>query len=168
MALPTPTALAATVRYIAAGTRKWLFVPTIATQATPSSAEFTAGTDLTKQIKPDGVSGFAVTADQVDAGDYGTNFTSKAPGMISADDSSLTFNADKSGVNPVATLLARGVSGYIVDCFGGIVTSGKCNIFPVTVTTSDPTTGSNDEIVGWMVGFAITGIPSEGVVLPTA
>jgi hypothetical protein len=167
MALPAPTALGATSRYIPAGVRRFTWVPTIAVKATPTSAELAAGTDLTGEIAGDGITGFATTSATVDAPDYGTRFTPKIPGLITSDDSSIKTYLSSNSTD-ARSLLTRDLAGFVVIYPEGIVTGGKCSVFPSKVTTfmidevpaGDPATGTAQ--------FAITSTPVENIAIPTA
>ena len=89
--MPTPALSFGGVRYIGPGTRKYYWVPTIATLSAPSRAELNAGTDMTATIPTDGVSGFTVSTAFVDTPDFGSTTITKIPGALSLADSSLTF-----------------------------------------------------------------------------
>lgn len=162
MAIPNPTALSATVRYIAPGTRKYVWVATIAAPATPTSAEITAGTDLTGQVAD--ASGWTTTSNNVDAPDFGTRFTPKVPGMISADDSSLTFYQSTTSTD-VRTLLTRDLKGFIIIFPEGIHTSNTMDLFPVTVSSVSKQQSQTDA-AQLQVQFTITSVPLENLAIP--
>src|SRR5579884_158619 len=105
------TPLASTSRYIPQGTRHYYWVPTITSYTSPTRAELDAGTDLTPEIAE--VQGFAATSASVDTPDLGSRFTSKIPGLITADNSNITFYLSSTS-NDVRTLLTRDTSGYVV------------------------------------------------------
>lgn len=159
----TPTSIAAVAPYIGAGKRRIIFVPTIATLSAPTSVEINAGTDLTPAIKPDGISGWTSTSEQVDAGNYSSRKVGKVPGMITFEDSTIDFNADISGTNPVATLLPRDTAGFICDCFAGL--TGKMNVFKVTVAVSTLMPGSASDVVTWHTSWSLVD-SAENVTIP--
>jgi hypothetical protein len=162
MALPSPTLLASTTRYIPAGVRRYLWVPTIAVKAVPTSAELSAGTDLTGEVAA--VSGFMTTSDTVDAPDAGSRFTAKVAGRITADDSSLTlYNSQNS--TDARTLLTRDLTGFVVICHEGIVTGGKCDVFPVKIT-GVPKAEDLEAAATMEVQFVITSVPAENIAVP--
>lgn len=170
MALPTPTALSAVSGYIPTGTRRYLFVGTIANVSAPTSAELTAGTDLTAQVAD--TSGFSGTGNTVDAPNALSRWTPKVQGLISADDSSMTFNMSKTS-SDARTLFNDGsdgsapTTGYVVICYEGIVSGGKCRVFPVQVSSVAASSGIGD-IATLVVNFAITLPPSAMISVPTA
>src|SRR5690554_4879036 len=96
------TPLNPTTRYIPPGVRQYYFVPTIADKNAPTRTELDAGTDLTGEIAE--VSGFQATSESVDTPDLLSRFTSRVPGRITADDSSITFYASQDS-DDVRTLL---------------------------------------------------------------
>lgn len=163
MALPSPSALTATSRYIPAGTRRYTWVPTISNKAAPTSAELSAGTDLTAEVMA--VNGFQVSSAQVDAPDAGSRFTAKIPGRITADDSSLTIYVTSTTAADVRSLLTRDLAGYVVIYAEGIVTSKQCDIFPVRIT-GVPKMQDIEAAAAVEVQFAITSIPAENVTIP--
>lgn len=165
MALPDPSPLSATSRYILAGTRTYTWVPTIANKAAPTSAELSAGTDLTAEVAS--VSGFMVQSATVDAPDAGSRFTPKTPGRITADDSSLTIYLNEAGTTDVRTLLSRDQAGFVVIYPEGIDTGKTCDIFPVKVTGM-PKSQDIEANATVEVQFVVTSIPEENVAIPTS
>lgn len=164
MALPTPTALTPTQRYYVAGTRRYSWVPTITDKNSPSLSELSAGTDLTTEVNT--LAGFNKTANMFEVPDAGTLFTSKIPGRISSDDSSITFYLSKTSTD-VRQLLTQGLAGFIVIYWEGIVTGGKMGVFPTTVTA--PSKNPDLEAAGMIeVGVAITSEPVMDVDIPAA
>lgn len=164
MALPAPTALAATTRYSIFGTRKFTWVPTIASKAAPTSAELAAGTDLTGQVSA--VSGFTLSRASIDVPDAASEFTAKIPGRSSSDSSSITVYASSTSTD-ARTLLVQDTNGYIVIYPEGINTSCTCDVFPVRISaTSKP----NDiESSGQLeVMFEVTSKPVLNITIPTA
>lgn len=171
MTLPTPTVIAAAAGYIPSGKTRWIFAPTIADVSAPTSAELTAGSDITNAVT--GVTGFSGTSNTVDNPNWGSRWTPKVPGMIDAADSTLTLDMDSADTNEALALFNDGsdgttpTSGYIVRCYTGIVTGGKCRVFPVTVTSvADSSDGAATATAD--VSFAITDPPSARIAVPTA
>jgi hypothetical protein len=164
MALPTPTALGTTSRYIPAGVRKFVWVPTIADKSAPTSAELTAGTDLTGEVAS--VSGFMTTSAVVDAPDAGSRFTSKTAGRITADDSSLTIYCDSDSTD-VRSLLTRDLAGYVAIFPEGIHTGGTVDLFPVKVIGT-PKSEDIEANATIEVQFVVTSTPVENLAIPTA
>lgn len=163
------TPLDPTTRYIRPGITKVYFVPTLASKDAPTRTELDAATDLTPEIAE--VSGWTVSSDLVETPAWGTRFTSKVAGMVTADDSSITFYASQD-TQDVRTVLPRDTTGFVVWMDGGDV-SGATNtdllmdVFPVTVSSVSKLRTASDpaEIE---VSFAITSEPAEDVVIPAA
>jgi hypothetical protein len=157
-----PSPLSATTRYIPPGTRKIYFVSSIATYTSPTRSELNAGTDLSAEIAE--MSGFTVTSDSVDTPDLSSRFTSKIPGRITADDSSITFYAS-SNSSDVRTVLPRDTAGYIVILPEGDVASQKMDIFPVKVASAAVDTAMEDP--GKInIQFTVTRVPAQNVAIP--
>src|SRR5579875_4127455 len=95
MAQPAPTVLGPVNGYIPTGTTRYVWVPTVADITAPTATEISAGTDITNVVSA--IAGFAGTSNTVDFPNAGSRWTSKIPGMITADDSSVTINRDKTG-----------------------------------------------------------------------
>jgi hypothetical protein len=157
-----PSPLSTTTRYIPPGTRKIYWVTTIATYTAPSRAELNAGIDLSAEIAE--MSGFTTTSDTVETPDLSTRFTSKIPGRIKADDSSLSFYAS-SNSSDVRTVLPRDTAGYVVILWEGDVTGQRMDVFPAKVTVSS-VDGNMEDPEKVNVSFAITKVPAANVVIP--
>lgn len=157
------TPLTATKRYIRPGVTKVYYMPTSANYKTVTKAELDASTDLTAEIAE--VTGWNTTSSLVDVPDWGSRYTSKVAGLISADDSSITFYASQDGQD-VRTILPRDTKGYIVWFDGGTATGQTMDVFPVTVSAlSKERTQADPARI--MVDFAITAEPSENQAIPT-
>lgn len=157
-----PTALTPTTRYVPYGTRKVYWVQTIASHTAPTRVEIDAGKDLTAEIAE--MSGFTVSSDTVDTPDMATRFTSKIPGRITADDSSITFYASSTS-NDVRTVLTMDLAGHIIILPEGDVASQKMNVFPVTVASQSIDTAIDDP-GRVIVSFTVTAIPAQNVSIP--
>ena len=126
-----PPALSFTgIRYFAPGTRKFYWVPSIATLSSPTRAEMTAGTDLTGSINA--ATGWTLATNFLDSSDYGTRVVGKISGKITFADSSLTFWASNNSVD-VRALLTQDLAGNIITLQEGDVPGQKMNVFKVTV-----------------------------------
>ncbi|MEU2924211.1 hypothetical protein ABZ636_03990 [Streptomyces sp. NPDC007251] len=156
------TPIAATSRYIPPGTTRYYWVASISNYTSPTRAELNAGTDLTGEIAA--VSGFATTSDQQDTPDLGSRFTSKIPGRITADNSSITMYLSSTS-SDVRTLLPRDTAGYVVILPEGDVTGQKMDIFPVKVT-AQPKARDVENPAQITIEFSITKIPAENVTIP--
>jgi hypothetical protein len=166
MALPTPLTLTASVRYFKAGTTRYIFVPTLVSKAAPTLAEVSAGTDLTSEVVAGSVNGFNTSSEKLDVPDAGTRFTSSIPGRITSDDSAMTFYASSTGTDARGTF-SLGLNGYMLICHEGLVTSAKCDVFPVRVGSVSPEQDTEDS--GKItVTFFVTSAPAAGVPIPVA
>ena len=163
MALPTPAPLGASSRYFVAGTRQVSWVPTIANINSPTSAELSAGTDLTGQIGA--IAGFDESVNFVAAPDMGSRYEPQIAGRIQSQNSSISFYAS-SNSSDVRNLLTLNLAGYIVIYTEGIATGNKMNVFPVTVGSVAP--DPNMEAVALiLVSFGITKQPVFYAAIPT-
>lgn len=164
MALPNPSAIAGTSRYIPAGVRKYVWVPSLASKSAPTSAELTAGTDLTGEVAS--VSGFMTTSATVDAPDAGSRFTSKTAGRITADNSSLTVYCSTTSLD-ARSLLTRDLAGFVAIFPEGIAAGGTVDIYPVKVIGT-PKSEDIEANATIEVQFVITSTPVENLAIPTA
>lgn len=156
------TPIAAAVRYYRRGLTKVSWVPTIDNPAAPTRAELNAGTELSVEVGA--VEGWQVTSEVVETPTLGTKFNAKIDGPISADDSSLTLYASKTGTD-VRDLLQRGSDGYVVWMDEGDTPGRGMDIFPVRVLTQAKQRNLEDA-AAVQVQFAVTREPSENVVIP--
>lgn len=159
------TPIATVDRYFPTGVAKYYWIPDILDPENPTRLELDAGTDLSPEIAE--VDGFTVSSDEIEVPDINSRFTGKIPGRISADDSSLVFYGDKTGID-VRALLPRGESGYVGRLGGGDVPTYKMDIFPVTVTSLSKAFGTDDEAARITVQFSISSEPIEDVDIPAA
>lgn len=157
-----PSPLTPTVRYIPPGTRKIYWVTTIATYTAPTRSELNAGIDLSAEI--DQMSGFNVKSDSVETPDLSTRFTSKIPGKITSDDSSVTFYASSTS-SDVRTVLPRDTAGFMVILPEGDVTGQKMDVFPSKVAAATVDTNLQDP-GKVMIDFTITKVPAQNVTIP--
>jgi hypothetical protein len=157
-------AMTPAVRYFPTGITRYLYLPAIvAATLIPTRAEMNAGTDLSTDLAE--VSGFTVSSDLIDTPDINTRFTSRIPGRITAEDSSLVFYADKVG-DDVRALLPRDETGYIVRLSAGDVAASMGSTFPITVSSISEQAGTDDEAARLTVEFAITSEPAENWAIP--
>lgn len=161
--MPAP-AITASTRFTSRGTTKVYWVVTIANYLSPTRAELNAGTDLSPQVADS--SGWSVSSDQIDTPDMATRFTSKIPGAISADDSSLTLYTSKTGVD-ARTLMPQDAVGYIVWLDGGDTTGNKMDVWPVTVSSvSKQRAVQGDNADTLVISYAPTNVPASNVTIP--
>jgi hypothetical protein len=159
-----PTALTATQRYFRPEVTKVYWVVTITTVSAPTRSELNAGTDLSGEISE--LSGFQVVSATVDTPDLGSRFTSKIPGRITADDSSINFYATSTGFNDARSVLPRDTSGFVVIMDAGDVsTTGRMSVYPSKVAAHGMLRGVEDPAMT-QAQFTITSEPSEDLVIP--
>jgi len=162
--MPTPALTFGGVRYIGPGTRKYYWVPTIATIASPTRLELNAGTDMSGTIPTDGVSGFTVTTNFVDTPDFGTVTITKIPGLDTLNDSSITFYESSTSVD-IRALITPRLVGYITIMLEGDVTGQKMNVFKVQAAAVSPDQNGGDKAETITIGFALLAY-SFGVAIP--
>lgn len=156
--------LTTSTRFFHAGVTKVHFLASIAAaNLTPTRAEINAGTNLSNEIAD--LSGWTVSASEIETPDLGSDYTSKIPGRISTDDSSLTFYQSQNGVD-VRAVLPRGTVGFILVADGGDQAGQKGDVYPVRVRSNGKLRSVGDESARLMVPFSITRKPAENVTLP--
>lgn len=172
MALPTPTALAAVAGYIPSGTRRMIWVTTIANKNAPTSVEITAGSDISNVVSDS--AGWSAAADTVTQNNLGTRWPTQIPGMFTPDDSSVTLNMALTGSDAALALFDDGIatgsaptSGFMVIAYAGLVTGGKLRVFPAQVKAVSTSTAPGDPATA-TVGFVLTIPPSGFLTVPTA
>jgi len=159
-----PTPLTATVRYTPpAQARKYYWVTTIATQASPSRAELNAGTDLSAEISD--VNGFELSGDSADAPDLASQFVAQVPARITASDSEIVFYASNTSAD-VRTVLPRGTTGYVCILPEGDIATQKMEVWPAKVKSMFLDSSIEDP-AKIHVQFSITKLPSQNVTIPT-
>jgi hypothetical protein len=158
------TPISAITKYTSRGSTRVVWCTTVANPAAVLRSEINAGTDLSGELAD--ASGWSVKSNQIDTPDLQSRYTSTIPGVISADDSSITMYMSKDGVDARA-LMPRDEVGYIIWMDGGDVAANLCDVFPVTVSAVSKmrqVDGSKADTV--MFSFAITSEPSENVAVP--
>jgi hypothetical protein len=150
-----------------------VWVSTIATYTAPSTAEITAGTDYKNQIAS--MDGFAPASTTVDQPNLGNRVSPNIPGVITLGEGTVVFNLAKAaGTTDARTTFVDGTdgvtsatAGFWVFSYEGIVASGKCRVFPATVSSATPTSDIANPFM-LTVTFALTLPPSGFIALPTA
>lgn len=163
------TPLPNSTRYFHRGASKVYFLPAVVgydpddpQAAAVTRAEIDAGTDLTKQVAS--LSGFTVSSAQLPTPDWASRFTSQIPGEITAEESSLTFWADKTG-DDVRAVQPRDTEGFLLFCDGGDVTASLADLFPIRVSSVGKVRGG-DTGNQLTVSYSITSEPAEDVSIP--
>lgn len=160
--MATP-ALSTSTRYFDPEVTVVYYVPTIANKSAPTRTEMDAGTDLTAEIAD--LSGWVVAGEALPTPDMGSKFTSSIDGRIQAEDSSLTFYADKTGVD-VRAVLPRGTNGFILWLDGGDVAGNLMDVFPVRVLANGKLRNLSNEAAKIQVQFTVTSTPVENATVP--
>src|SRR5205085_5387574 len=91
---------------------KVYFLPAVAVHTAPTSAEITAGTNITPGLQS--LAGFTSANQAIDTPDADVNFTSNIPGEDRPDPCSLTYYEDSGSSDAIRTLLAEGTNGFIL------------------------------------------------------
>lgn len=149
-------------RFMQKGTTKVYWVPTIASATlVPTTAEVTAGTNMTPQINE--INGFAFANDTIETRDLASTFVSNIPGEDAAEDSSLVFYEDKV-TNPIKTAIPKGTTGNVVIFYAGTAGANpaigdKCDVWPAQVAANVRQYTAANEAAMWRAEFAMTAAP---------
>jgi hypothetical protein len=139
------------------------FLPAVANPAAPSGAEISAGTVLTAAISA--ISGFQLSNSPIPVPDLATVFTAQINGEDTVADSTLTLNDDDT-TTAIRTALAKGTSGFILLQPYGAAAGKRCEVWPVKVTGYNDEWSVDNTNAKSVVGFAITGVPTQNAVNP--
>jgi len=151
------------VRFFRRGKSKVYIVPAVV-GASPTSAELTAGTDVSGDLAA--ISGFGITNSPIPTPDLGTAFNSQIEGEDAAEDCSMTFYDDDT-LNVLRTLLVKGAAVSVVLMPYGKISTKRCEVWKVK------STGFNDQ---WTLDasaaqavctFAVVAAPNQAGVIPT-
>ena len=158
-----PTPLTATTRYTPPGVRKYYWLTTVATQASPTRIEMNAGIDLTAEVAD--IAGWTLDANQADAPDLSGPFTPQVAGRLNAADSSMAFWASSTS-NDSRTVFPRNTVGFMLILPEGDVPTQKMEVWPAKVRSMyvDPAIEDPAKV---NVQFSITKAPSQNVTIPS-
>lgn len=151
------------VRFFRRGKSKVRFVPTIAaTTLIPTTAETTAGTDLTPSVAE--LQGFSFSNSPIPTPDLLTTFTPNIPGEDVAEESQILFYEDTT-TNTLQTTLAKGTVGYILIYFAGYpganpAAGDKSEVWPIQSTGPFREYSTGNDPARWGVKFAMTAAPN--------
>lgn len=162
------TPLNPSVRFTGLDDLTVVWVPTIADINAPTAAELIAGTDLTGEVPPDGISGFSTTGATVDAPSFGSGFTAQLSNGYSAGSSSIKVYMSQDGATTdIRTLLKRGDKGFVVlgDTNGGLVPGDLMDVYPAEVLSCEKSRAGGDAMTV-TVSFSIYSAPAENVTVP--
>lgn len=157
-----PSQIAAYAAYYQPGITKVYIGASIANYLAPTRLELDAMLDVTRQVRA--IEGFRVQANEIERPDMASLFTSKIGGRTSADDSSLTIYAARTGAD-ARTTLTFGWTGFVVLADGGDVAGYKMDVYPVLVKARPKQRGDSDPF-NIMYQFSITQPPAEDVTIP--
>lgn len=147
-------------KFFRRGKTRFFFVPTIAAGTKiPTTAEITAGTELTPNVND--VGGFTFANERINTPTLDTTFTAGIGGEDTAEDSSLTFYLD-SATNTLRTTLAKGVQGFIVIFdykIGAPAVADKVDTWPIEVASAPKQYSMGNDPALWVANFGITGTP---------
>lgn len=155
-------------RFFRRGISKVKWVPTIAATSggivgSPTTAEITAGTDLTPQIAE--INGFQFTNSPISVPDLVTTFTTQIGGEDTVSDSSITLYDDNASTT-IRTAIAKGTSGNAVLMPYGAVAAKRIEIYPAFSTGPNDEWSTDNVAARYTCGFAITGQPNQNGVHP--
>lgn len=154
------------VRYFAPNvTRIWFLIAIAAPTKIPTRAEITAGTDVSDEVAD--LSGWNISSESVPTPGL-RRFTGSLPGHLTVDASSITFYADRLGVD-IRTVLTLDLNGFIVIADAGDIEDGVLDVFPIRVSSVGKPrqiTGSTASQI--LVRFDITDEPVQDIPIPAA
>lgn len=158
------TAIPQSQRFFQPGVVGILWLPVIAsTTGVPTTAEVTAGTDLTREV--DDWSGWTVSTAFIETKDASTVLRPQLAAGVTFEGSSLTFNGSKNGTD-ARTVFTRGVSGFIIIGDAGVATGKKADVYPVTVGAVAKLRNLDSTNFKVRVDFGITNVPFEDITMP--
>lgn len=150
------------------GNYRAAWVTSISNINAPTAAELNAGTLLSDQLRPDGVS-IPLAGNTVDAADVGSALNKLAPSTYGGDKVTLNFaldrtrttaDAKKAVLIPISAAAPQGTAGFLAERrIGGstntFAATDRVSVFPATVVSAfDKDLG--DEIYMFVVELAIT------------
>lgn len=150
-------------RFFRRGVSQIRFLPAVSNAALPSSGEISAGTDLTPEVAD--ISGYMLENKPIETPDLKTTFDTQINGPDQTADSKITFY-DQDNSATIRVALAKGANGFILLAPYGMGTGKRAEIWPVR------STGVNDEwdlgakAAHYVVGFAVTALPTQTATLP--
>lgn len=161
--MPAP-AISTPTKYTARGSTDFYWLTATANYLSPTRAELNAGTSLKNVINAS--SGWSVTTGQIDVPVLADRFTATIPGAITAEASTLTVVASKTGTD-ARQLMPRDAAGFIVILHGGDVAGQKMDIWPVTVGSVSKQISVGGDAADMLVfSFSPTNVPASDVTIP--
>lgn len=158
------TPISASTRYSNVANTVPYWVPAIANKNAPTRGELNAGTNLAPENAA--ADGWKTSSDQIETPDMATRFTSKIPGRLNADDSSITMYMDLGGTD-ARSLMPVDTNGFVVWMDGGDIAGRKMDVFPVRVASHGKTRSvEGTDAAQVEIQYAITGQPAENLIIP--
>lgn len=147
-------------RFLRRGKAKVRYLPTVAAATlVPTAIEVGAGTDLSPRVADMG--GWQMESSPINTPDLATRFVTNIPGEQTVAASTLTFYADDAGTSdPIKTLLAVDVSGFVYVQHSGVGTGRPADTFPVRVSSIGNEYSLGNDAARYVVSFAITAEPA--------
>lgn len=152
------------MRFFRRGKSKIHILPTVA-GVSPTRAEITAGTDISKYVAT--VNGFGITNTPITTPDLGTAFNSQIEGEDTVADSSLgLYDEDDTDGAALRALLAKGTEVCAVLFPYGDIPAKRCEVWRVRVTGFNDTWSTDASAAQSIASFAITEEPEQAGVVP--
>lgn len=157
------------VRSIAPGQLRANWVPSISNTAAPTAAEINAGTNLSLQMRRDGLD-VPLEGNVVDSSDVSSKLNKTAPGTYGGDTLTLRFRLDRTRttVDPTKAVLTAptattdGAAGYlVVRRIGGsgntFAATDRVDVYPAQVSSQSDDAISDNDTQSWTAKLAVTG-----------
>jgi hypothetical protein len=147
------------------------FVPTIANNAAPTTAELNAGTLLHNTLIVGGLQGFAFSPGEVDNTAFGSSFDTKLPGVSGYSGTQLVLKKQTIGSDTIWTLLTTFfTAGYIVIRDGVLNgtawgAGNNVEVFPITTGDWEYMERARNEVLKYMVACPIGAAPTKKAVV---
>lgn len=158
------TVLAPSDRFFAPEISKvYIALAVAATTFIPTRAEIDAATEVSGEIAD--LSGWLQTSGSIATPDFGHRFIGSIPGRKSIADSSITFYADRAGVD-VRSLLSEGDDVFVIFADGGDVVAYLADCFPARVASVGKVRTTGDSAHQLTITFTITRPAAVDFALP--
>jgi hypothetical protein len=153
------------MRFFRRGKSKIWICPTVA-GSSPTTAELTAGTDISGSIAA--IGGFGLTNSPITTPDLGTSFNSQIEGEDTVADSSFTvYDDDSEEGEALRELLAKGTEVCAVLMPYGKVATKRCEVWRIKSTGFNDTWSMDAAAAQAVVSVAVTQTPNQLGVIPT-
>lgn len=149
------------MRFFRRGKSKIWIIPTVA-GTSPTTAEFTAGTDVSGDVAA--ISGFGLSNSPISVPDLGTTFNSQVEGEDTAEDCSVTFYDDDT-TSTTRTLLAKGTAVCVVLLPYGKVSTKRCEVWRCKSTGFNDQWSLDATAAQATVNFAVLSTPNQAGVI---